>query len=316
LHVHVAAQGGCPGPPMGCSASKQQEDVGIEVIVDTEDVRQPAAEAVRQGAADQAAHKSAAGPGTAAAINPIPADQSASPPKSAVSSDEIAAVRAKLAAMKEPERVSQAFKAGDKSTYGKIGRGSVNAAEKDEVNQRLTEKKVALDKKKEALLPSVIRSLSRREGSRRQGSRRKLTRGKSSAGSVFSDIGASSKKLARSVTTRRRRRVQQDGASASGAETPVNGRKSAMERGIQAAKDKAVRRSQMDQMRSQMEQKDAGQKGAGATNERTSAMERGTEAAKKQVAKDAAAGAKKPALQGRSSKGLFTGVSWSSKSSK
>jgi len=162
LHVHVAAQGGCPGPPMGCSASKQQEDVGIEVIVDTEDVRQPAAEAVRQGAADQAAHKSAAGPGTAAAINPIPADQSASPPKSAVSSDEIAAVRAKLAAMKEPERVNQPFKAGDKSTYGKIGRGSVNAAEKDEVNQRLTEKKVALDKKKEALLPSVIRSLSRR----------------------------------------------------------------------------------------------------------------------------------------------------------
>ena len=291
---------------MGCSASKQQEDVGIDMSV----------EAVQQGA-DEADRKSAAGPGTAAAINPIPADQSATPPKSAVSSDEIAAVRAKLAAMKEPERVSQAFKAGDKSTYAKIGRGPVNAEEKDEVNQRFTKKKVALEKKtKESLLPSVIRSMSRREGSRRQGSRRKLTRGKSSAGSVFSDIGASSKKLARSVTTRRRRRVQQDGASATGAETPVNGRKSAMERGIQAAKDKAVRRSQMDQMRSQMEQKDAGQKGAGATNERTSAMERGTEAAKKQVAKDAAAGAKKPALQGRSSKGLFTGVSWSSKSSK
>lgn len=309
MHVHVAAQGGCPGPPMGCSASKQQEDVGIEVIVDTEDVRQPAAEAVRQGAADQAAHKSAAGPGTAAAINPIPADQSASPPKSAVSSDEIAAVRAKLAAMKEPERVNQPFKAGDKSTYGKIGRGSVNAAEKDEVNQRLTEKKVALDKKKEALLPSVIRSLSRREGSRRQGSRRKLTRGKSSAGSVFSDIGASSKKLARSVTTRRRRRAQQGGASATGADTPVNGRKSAMERGIQAAKDKAARRSQMDQ-------KDANQKGVEPTNERMSAMERGTEAAKKKVAKEAADDTKKPALQGRTSKGWLTGVSWSSKSSK
>lgn len=191
-----------------------------------------------------------------------PATASPARKGSNVSSDEMAAIRAKMAAAKDDDRpASVPFKAGDKSTH-KVRRASdqwVKGGETDAINQKIGE---AQEKK--------VQEAEKPKGHVREQSRkmvRALTRGKSSSNMLRSMSKKSSKGLLRGISRRN-----------------VNPPSSAMERGVMAAKQKIARERGIASAAAEPTSEPPPD--AGAATEGMTALERGTAKAKAKVSKE------------------------------
>lgn len=273
---------------MGCAGSKKEDDKSLTETTSgaVSDIKSEPAPAPAPAAAPAADEKDAAFEAAKAA-------------KAKVASDEMAAIRAKMAAMGTEKKEKVQFKAGDKSTYASKEKRGVSQMEKDEIDNRMSEgfkpaTPPPMLRKKTSKSASFMASGKNLLGSTKSA----LTRQKSSIGKLAEMGKKSSKKLLR-------------GLSGKSMGEPKN----AMERGALAAKKKMAKEraeKEEDERKAKIAAANA-EMGITASEsvvegppsppkdpERMTAQERGAAAAKAKIAKEKAAA---PPLSKKSSSG-------------